>query len=394
MSSEDVNNMQVELLHSLADLPDFDWRAWSDDNPFISPAFLRAMENTGCTSEETGWQPCHLILYDQHRQPAGFMPMYLKTHSQGEFVFDMAWARAFSQYGLEYYPKLLCAAPFSPVTGPRLIGRNAQARHVLARAAIEVARRMQVSSIHVLFPEQDDLAVLRESGYMVRESVQFHWNNAGYADFDAFLASLTYDKRKKIRQEARKVAQADITFEYKRGHQITAEDLSFFFSCYCNTYYERGRQPYLSEAFFSQLLQHAPDSLLLVIAQRQGSPVACAMNMIGNNKMYGRYWGAHEYIPGLHFQTCYMQGIRYCITHGIALFEGGAQGEHKLSRGLLPQTTYSAHWIARPEFADAIHRFLDEETVHVQAYLDDLHEHSPFRKQNGAPIPRAPSQPE
>jgi predicted N-acyltransferase len=229
---------------------------------------------------------------------------------------------------------------------------------------------------------------------MVRESVQFHWNNAGYADFDAFLASLTYDKRKKIRQEARKVAQADITFEYKRGNQITAEDLSFFFSCYCNTYYERGRQPYLSEAFFSQLLQHAPDSLLLVIAQRQAAPVACAMNMIGNNKMYGRYWGAHEYIPGLHFETCYMQGIRYCIDHGIALFEGGAQGEHKLSRGLLPQTTYSAHWIARPEFADAIHRFLDEETVHVQAYLDELHEHSPFRKTDSAQIRPASSLPE
>lgn len=379
--------MQVELLHSLADMPDLDWSVWSDGNPFISPAFLRAMETTGCTSEETGWQPCHLILYDQARKPAGIMPMYLKTHSQGEFVFDMAWARAFSQYGLQYYPKLLCAAPFSPVTGPRLIGRDAQARQVLARAALEVAQRLRVSSIHVLFPEREDLAVLQEAGYMLRESVQFHWKNAGYDDFDAFLSSLAYDKRKKIRQQARKVAQANITFEYKRGSQITAGDLSFFYSCYCNTYYERGRHPYLSEAFFSQLLQDAPDSILLVIAQRDRAPVACAMNMIGNDKMYGRYWGAHEYIPGLHFETCYMQGIRYCIANGILVFEGGAQGEHKLSRGLLPQTTYSAHWIARPEFADAIHRFLDEETKHVQAYLDELQEHSPFRKQDAADIP-------
>ncbi len=258
---------------------------------------------------------------------------------------------------------------------------------MLARAAIEVAQRLRVSSIHVLFPERDELAVLQESGYMIRESVQFHWKNVGYDDFDAFLNSLAYDKRKKIRQQARKVAQADITFEHKRGSQITADDLSFFYSCYCNTYYERGRHPYLSEAFFSQLLQDAPESILLVLAHRDQTPVACAMNMIGNDKMYGRYWGAHEYIPGLHFETCYMQGIRYCIANGILVFEGGAQGEHKLSRGLLPQTTHSAHWIARPEFADAIHRFLDEEKKHVQAYRDELQEHSPFRKQEAAGKP-------
>lgn len=380
MTSEDGENMQVELLHSLSDLPDFDWSEWSDGNPFVSPPFLRAMESTGCTSEETGWQPCHLILYDEQHRPAGFMPMYLKTHSQGEFVFDMAWARAFSQYGLQYYPKLLCAAPFSPVTGPRLIGRDESTRHILAQAAIQVAERLNVSSVHVLFPEDEDLAVLRQSGYMIRESVQFHWKNAGYADFDAFLTSLTYDKRKKIRQNARKVAQAGITFEFRRGAAITQDDLAFFFSCYCNTYFERGREPYLSEAFFRQLLDQSPESLMLVLAMRNGVPIATAMNMIGNNKMYGRYWGAQEYVPGLHFETCYLQGIRYCIEHGIDIFEGGAQGEHKLSRGMLPEATYSAHWIARPEFADAIHRFLDAETDHVQAYLDELQEHSPFRK--------------
>ncbi|WP_031243764.1 GNAT family N-acetyltransferase [Advenella kashmirensis] len=373
--------MQVELLHSLADLPDLDWRDWSDDNPFVAPAFLRAMESTGCTTEETGWQPSHLILYDERHEPAGFMPMYLKTHSQGEFVFDMAWAHAFNQYGLQYYPKLLCAAPFSPVTGPRLIGRDRQARQVLAKAAIEVARRMQVSSVHVLFPAQRDLDILRESDYMIRESVQFHWKNEGYADFDQFMASLQYDKRKKLRQDSRKVARADITFEFRRGHEISAETLSFFYACYCNTYYERGRQPYLTQAFFTRLLHESPDSLLLVMALRHGEPIACAMNMIGNNIMYGRYWGAQQYIPGLHFETCYVQGIRYCIEHGIAVFEGGAQGEHKLSRGLLPQATYSAHWIARPEFADAIDRFLNEESRHVQAYLDELNEHSPFKDQ-------------
>lgn len=373
--------MQVELLHSLADLPDLDWRDWSDDNPFVAPAFLRAMESTGCTTEETGWQPSHLILYDERHEPAGFMPMYLKTHSQGEFVFDMAWAHAFNQYGLQYYPKLLCAAPFSPVAGPRLIGRDRQARQVLAKAAIEVARRMQVSSVHVLFPERRDLDILRDSDYMIRESVQFHWKNEGYTHFDQFMASLQYDKRKKLRQDSRKVARADITFEFRRGSEISADALSFFYACYCNTYYERGRQPYLTHAFFIQLLHEAPDSLLLVMALRQGEPVACAMNMIGNNIMYGRYWGAQQYIPGLHFETCYIQGIRYSIEHGIAVFEGGAQGEHKLSRGLLPQATYSAHWIARPEFADAIDRFLHEESRHVHAYLDELNEHSPFKDQ-------------
>ncbi len=370
-------------MHSLADLPDFDWAQWSDGNPFVSPPFLRAMESSGCTSEETGWQPCHLILYDQMHEPAGFMPMYLKTHSQGEFVFDMAWARAFSQYGLQYYPKLLCAAPFSPVTGPRLIGWDLQARQILAQAALEVADRLKVSSVHVLFPDARDLDVLREAGYMVRESVQFHWKNAAYKSLGDFLATLVYDKRKKLRQDSRKVAQAGITFEFKRGNDITKDDLSFFFSCYCNTYFERGREPYLSEDFFRRLLAESPDTVLLVLALRDNVPVASAMNMIGNNKMYGRYWGAREYIPGLHFETCYLQGIRYCIEHGISVFEGGAQGEHKLSRGMLPEATFSAHWIARPEFADAIQRFLDAETEHVQAYLDELQEHSPFKKPGG-----------
>ncbi len=372
--------MQVQLLHSLEDLPELDWRAWSQDNPFIAPAFLRALEATGCTTEETGWQPCHLILYDDLRNPAGFMPMYLKTHSQGEFVFDMAWARAFSQYGLQYYPKLLCAAPFSPVTGPRLLARDQLAKQMLAASAIQVAQRMGVSSVHVLFPDDTDLQVLRDAGYKVREGVQFHWRNNQYASFDNFMSSLNYDKRKKIRQDAKKVSQAGVTFSWKRGKQISNDDLAFFVSCYCNTYYERGREPYLSEAFFRELLRDEPDRLLLITALRDDAPIACAMNMIGNGIMYGRYWGAHQYIPGLHFETCYMQGIRYCIENGIGIFEGGAQGEHKLSRGLLPETTYSAHWIARQEFADAIGRFLDAETEHVDAYRDLLQAHSPFRK--------------
>ena len=239
---------------------------------------------------------------------------------------------------------------------------------------------MGVSSLHVLFPNHEDLNILRECGYMIREDVQFHWENRNYEDFEHFLKQLSYDKRKKIRQDRKKALAAGVSFRHLRGWDINRETLDFFISCYQNTYYERGREPYLNSEFFHAYLQKSPENILLVLALRNGQPIACALNIVGDDTVYGRYWGAHEFIPGLHFETCYMQGIEFCIENKYRYFEGGAQGEHKLARGLLPVTTYSAHWIARKDFATAIEAFLDTESRQVGKYVDRLSTHSPFRQ--------------
>jgi predicted N-acyltransferase len=295
-------------------------------------------------------------------------------------VFDYAWADAFQRHGLRYYPKLLSAIPFTPVTGPRLLAANDEDRDTLVRGLVAFAQDVQVSSLHLLFPAATDLRALREAGFMVRESVQFHWTNADYADFDAFLATMSHDKRKKIRQDRKKVAQAGLDFQWRRGAQIRAEDLDFFYQCYCHTYFNHGNPPYLNREFFQRAYREQPDAFVLVLAERDGQPVAAALNLVGGDVLYGRYWGATEYVPGLHFETCYLQAIAYCIAHGLSRFEGGAQGEHKMARGLLPTPTWSAHWVADPRFAAAIQHFLDEETAAVDDYLGELEAHTPFKR--------------
>ena len=237
-----------------------------------------------------------------------------------------------------------------------------------------------MSSLHLLFPSDTDMRALREAGFLVRESVQFHWRNAGHADFDAFLASMSHDKRKKIRQDRKKVAAAGLRHRWLRGDAIGADELDFFYQCYRATYFQHGNPPYLSADFFHRAHRDQPDAFVLILAERDGAPVAAALNLAGGDALYGRYWGATEYVPGLHFETCYMQAIAYCIAHGFARFEGGAQGEHKMARGLLPTPTWSAHWVADPRFADAIQRFLDEETTAVEGYLDELEAHTPFKQ--------------
>ena len=237
-----------------------------------------------------------------------------------------------------------------------------------------------MSSLHLLFPSDTDMRALREAGFLVRESVQFHWRNAGHADFDAFLASMSHDKRKKIRQDRKKVAAAGLRHRWLRGDAIGADELDFFYQCYRTTYFQHGNPPYLSADFFHRAHRDQPDAFVLILAERDGAPVAAALNLAGGDALYGRYWGATEYVPGLHFETCYMQAIAYCIAHGFARFEGGAQGEHKMARGLLPTPTWSAHWVADPRFADAIQRFLDEETTAVEGYLDELEAHTPFKQ--------------
>lgn len=307
------------------------------------------------------------------------MPLYLKYHSRGEYVFDMAWARAFAEHGLDYYPKLLSAVPFSPVPGPRLLANQHSDRVLLARQAISLAQQNKLSSLHILFPAQPDMAALKEAGFMFRESIQFHWHNEGYRDLDDFLSRLNQKNRKKLKQDKKKSLKAGLEFKWLVGDQIDNATLDFFYLCYERTYFEHGNPPYLNKQFFEQLVATMPENLLIVMACLGNSPIACALNIQSEDTLYGRYWGTTQFVSGLHFETCYMQAIEYCIAKGLKRFEGGAQGEHKLSRGMLPVRTYSAHWIRDARYAQAIADFLERETAAVDGYADALHDHSPFK---------------
>lgn len=366
------------IIDSLADIDPAQWQALAGDNPTLSYTFLHALHETECASPRTGWSPRYLVLQRDGELHAA-MPLYLKEHSRGEYVFDHAWADAFHRHGIPYYPKLLSAVPFTPVTGSRLLARTVEDRTLLAQAALQVARQLGTSSLHILFPNDEDRQALADAGYMLREGVQFHWENQDYADFDAFLSSMKMEKRKKLRQDRKRVQEAGIHFEHLAGSAISDEVLRFFYECYISTYRAHYSKPYLSLAFFQRLLAETPDSLMIVLAKRGDMPVAVALNLVGGNVMYGRYWGTQEFISGLHFETCYVQSIEYCIRHGLARFEGGAQGIHKMSRGLVPTPTWSAHWVADPRFADAIGDFLAQETAAMNDYIDELSEHIPFK---------------
>jgi predicted N-acyltransferase len=369
---------EIRILDALAEVPAARWDALAGDNPFLRHAFLDALETTGCASEDTGWTPKHVTLWDGARL-CGAMPLYLKSHSYGEYVFDWGWAEAYHKHGLQYYPKLLCAVPFTPASGPRLLAPTAAERRALLDAAFALAASTRASSLHILLPDEAQAAELEARGMMIRSSVQFHWENRGYADFDAFLAGMSHDKRKKIKQERRRVREAGVVFERLTGREASDRDIAFFTACYNRTYRQHHSTPYLNRAFFERLVQAMPDNVLLVIGRRDGVRIAAALNVFTPAALYGRYWGATEFHSGLHFETCYYQAIEFCIERGIALFEGGAQGEHKLARGLLPVRTLSAHWLAHPQFASAVEHFLARETNGIGAYLDELNEHSPFR---------------
>ena len=366
------------LVSTLDDIPPDRWNSLTQGHPLLSHAFLGALHASGCASLNTGWDPHYLVL-KRNNTMHGAMPLYVKYHSRGEYVFDHAWAHAFTQHGLQYYPKLLCAIPFTPVPGPRLLANTHEDKVLLARAAVSLAVQNKLSSLHILFPDDADQAALREAGFMFRETVQFHWQNSNYKDLDDFLASLNQEKRKKIRQDSKKVKTAGISYRWLRGDAIGPDDLDFFYACYVQTYLEHGNSPYLSAEFFRQIYSQMRDQMLLVMAARGDTPVACALNIIGEGRLYGRYWGTTEFVPGLHFETCYVQAIAWCIENKIEIFEGGAQGAHKLSRGMLPVKTWSAHWVSDPQFACAIADFVDNETRAVDDYAEALATHSPFK---------------
>ncbi len=367
---------RLRVVESLAGVPAEAWNALSQGDPFTSHEFLSALIDTGCASARTGWRP-QIILLEREGRLAGAMPLFLKSHSYGEYVFDWAWADAYQRHGLEYYPKLLCAVPFTPVGGPRLLAAGGADRAQLLAEALELAKG--VSSLHVLFPPEAQAAQMQDAGMLLRRTVQFHWNNNNYADFDDFLTRMTRHRRKVIRQERRRVHEAGIEFRWLRGAEIERRHWEFFERCYRRTYAAHRSNPYLNLEFFLRIGATLPQHCLMILAQRAGKPVAATLNVLGENKIFGRYWGAQEHIPLLHFECCYYQAIEYAIVNRLQLFEGGAQGEHKLFRGLLPVETHSAHWLAHPSFASAIEDYLKRESAGIARYVDELNEHSPFK---------------
>lgn len=369
----------LRIINRIADLPAIQWDALAGDNPFLSHAFLLALQESGCATEQTGWQAQFLTLWQGERLVAG-MPLYLKFHSYGEYVFDWAWAEAYERHGLRYYPKLLAAVPFSPISGHRALAATPELQSALIKTALQLAQELGVSSLHCLFPPVQEAQAMQQAGMMLRQGVQFHWNNPGYADFEAYLAGMNHDKRKKIRQERRKLGEAGLTFMSVRGKDIRPEQLAFFLQCYNLTYHQHRSTPYLNLDFFQRIITTMPDNVLLILALRAGRPIASAFNIYTADTLYGRYWGAVEYVPGLHFETCYYQAIEFCIREKIKLFEGGAQGEHKLARGFLPVTTWSAHWLAHAEFSRAVENFLAREATGMERYTDELNERNPFKK--------------
>lgn len=369
---------QVEIVDSISHIQAGDWNKLAGQHPLSSHAFLNALHESASACAATGWTPNYLLLREQGNLIAA-MPLYLKSHSYGEYVFDWAWAEAYQRNGLQYYPKLLSAIPFSPVSANKVLSLNDTSRCMLLDAALRLAKESGVSSFHCLFPNAAEAAYLQAQGLMIRSGMQFHWQNPGYVSFNDFLNGMSRDKRKRIKQERRKVCDAGVTFRRLTSAAITEKDWDFFHRCYANTYHQHHSSPYLNRDFFARIGHSMSGQTLLIIAEKDGVPVAAALNFFGGGTLYGRYWGSTEFISGLHFETCYYQTIEFCIEQKIAVFEGGAQGEHKLARGFLPVPTFSAHWLARPEFATAVARYLERETKGIDSYLSELNERQPFK---------------
>ena len=397
-------------------------------NPFMRHEYLTAMQASGSAVPNTGWTPRLIALYND-TELLGACALYLKSHSYGEYVFDWAWANAYQQHGLAYYPKAVVASPFTPVPGPRLLAKDAALRVQLVKALIAWCESERLSSLHLLFGHEADIAACAEAGLMLRHTVQFHWKNMAptlvaartalppegadlarggpslrpvahtlvaaraalppthtqFKDFDDFLGSLNQEKRKKIRQERRKVTEAGVVFRAICGAEMSNADWDFFYRCYERTYLEHGNAPYLSRNFFEHMASQMKENWLMFVAEREGRPMACSLIALstgtqdGQKTAYGRYWGALERVDCLHFEACYYQPLQWCIAHGFDSFEGGAQGEHKMARALLPVKTTSAHWLAHPSFADAVERFLAREGEGIAGYMQELERRNPFK---------------
>jgi predicted N-acyltransferase len=353
--------------------------------PFMQHEYLVALHESGSAIEDTGWSPAWLVVEAGGTLRAA-CALYLKSHSYGEYVFDWAWADAYRRHGLAYYPKLLGAVPFTPVPGSRLLARDEASRDVLLQGLLAFARQAGLSSAHLLFLSDADRQASERAGMMLREGVQFHWTQCEpepWKDFEAFRASLAREKRKKVAQERRRVADAGVTFDVHQGSAIDSALWDFFYRCYTVTYEAHHSTPYLTRDFFAAMARTMPAHWLMFVAQREGRPIAASLIALDPQRgaAYGRYWGAIEHVPCLHFEACYYQPLAWCIANGYQRFEGGAQGEHKMARGLLPIRTWSAHWLADPRFASAVDEFLRSEGSGIENYLDELNERNPYRTQ-------------
>jgi predicted N-acyltransferase len=370
---------RARILGALTDIPAAHWDALHDGgNPFVSHAFLAGLEDTGCLRPDYGWTPCHVALFEGDALIAA-APGYRKRNSHGEFVFDHAWAQAYARYGFPYFPKWLGAVPYTPVTGPRLLARDAAARAALVAAIVEFTREAGWSSAHVNFHRDEDAAAFGDA-WIPRVDVQYHWHNVGgWRTFDDYLAAMDHKHRKNIRQERAKLARHGVDFRVVHGDAASDADLAAMHGFYLQTFQEYGNTPALTLEFLQHLARTMPRALVLVLAERDGETIAGALCLRGGDTLFGRYWGANTLLPGLHFETCYYQGIDYCLREGLAHFEPGAQGEHKLARGFLPTLVHSRHWIADPDFAEAIRPWCAEEAASVRSYQAALVAHSPFR---------------
>ncbi|ASR44433.1 GNAT family N-acetyltransferase [Xanthomonas citri pv. mangiferaeindicae] len=369
----------LRIVRSLDGVAAEDWDALSDDgNPFVAHAFLAGLESEGCLREDWGWTPHHLTLWDGGTLVAA-APAYLKANSHGEFVFDHAWAHAYARHGLDYFPKLLCAVPYSPVTGPRLLARTLEAKAALLAAMRAQVEAAQLSSAHVNFHPGSEAAAF-DDDWLPRIDVQYHWRNPGdWATFDDYLGAMDHKHRKNVRQERAKVARAGVVFRVLHGDEASDDDLATMHAFYLQTFAEYGNSPALTLDFLRHLARTMPRQLVLVFADLAGVPVAGALCLRGGDTLYGRYWGASIALPGLHFETCYYQGIAYCLREGLARFEPGAQGEHKLARGFLPAFVHSRHWIADPRFREALRDWCAQEAEAIRGYAASLGATGPFR---------------
>jgi predicted N-acyltransferase len=383
----------VKVMPSIADVDAAAWDACANPdpagyNPFVSHAFLAALEAARTVGGRSGWLPQHLVLQDRAGGVGACMPCYVKTHSRGEYVFDQGWAEAYQRIGGSYYPKLQAAVPFTPVPGRRLLVRPGPDREtieqLLATAAIALTKRLPASSLHITFLTESEWTRLAHLGFLQRTDQQFHWENRGYRTFDDFLGQLASRKRKAVRKERAQALSAGLSVEWLTGRDISEAHWDAFFAFYMETGSRKWGRPYLNRLFYSLLGQAMAERCLLVLAKRRGRCIAGALNLIGGDCLYGRYWGAIEHHPCLHFEVCYYQAIEFAIRHGLKRVEAGAQGEHKLARGYMPTSSYSVHWIKDPGFRKAVARYLEEERAYVAVEREALTEHGPYRKIHGA----------
>lgn len=393
-----TSKYHLEIFREISSIKAQDWNRCAEGrpvenhkemrNPFLSHAFLNTLEITGCASEETGWAPHHLVLKNQDEKPVGIMPGYFKSHSQGEYVFDFSWAHAYEQAGGRYYPKYLCGVPFTPVTGRRLLIDHTDSQnsehiaHLLLQGALKLTHSAPLSSFHINFLTHDEWHQFGNSPFLQRQDQQFHWENAGYACFETFLETLASRKRKAIRKERKQALVKDISIEWITGETIQEEHWEAFYQFYQDTGSRKWGTPYLSLPFFKKIGACMPENILLVMARREGKYIAGALNMIGTDTLFGRYWGAIEHHRCLHFEVCYYQAIDFAIQHGLKRVEAGAQGSHKLARGYMPSLTYSLHYIADPGFRDVLERYLQDEREAVEDERTCLTRQSPFRKES------------